>query len=137
MWQIVQTSKYFMTFVSDYKPKMSSRSNIISFLPNLSTPWPSMICTQPDNTMADRSPVLIRPCRPQDKSKQELSYLLSRLLQQKGGSLNVTEKSLEGEIRNGASQTEELDSIADKDEEETTKAEQMQVMRTEILKATK
>ena len=87
--------------------------------------------------MANQSPVLIRPWHHENKSKQELSYLLSRLLQQKGGTLNVTEASLEEEIRNGASQAEEHESTEGKDEDEKSKVEQMQALRTEVLKYTK
>lgn len=87
--------------------------------------------------MTNRSPALIRPWHAENKSNQELSYLLDRLLRQKGGSLNITEESLEEEIRNGESQTEDSESTTGKDEDEKSKTDQMQVMRTEILNSTK
>ena len=82
--------------------------------------------------MIDNSSLVLRPWSREDKSKQELPFLIASLINQRGGFHNVTEKSLEEERRNGKHQPQ--DAGSDKDEDEKSKAEQMQANRAEILR---
>ncbi|KAL8827030.1 MAG: hypothetical protein Q9170_007173 [Blastenia crenularia] len=90
--------------------------------------------------MADQLSISLRAWRPQNKLKDSLPYLISRINEQKGSFRNITEASLKEEIR--AAQAGESKAVENGDDEEATedgqdtkaKGDELSKAREEIIK---
>lgn len=73
----------------------------------------------------------------EDPEKKAVPFLISRILEQKGGFRNISEESLQGEIVTGESGVEDVESPVDKaEEDEKPRPEQLQAARQDIWKFT-
>jgi hypothetical protein len=87
--------------------------------------------------MSGHPPLSIRPWSSEEPTKKNVPYLLSRIIEQRGGIRNITEESLQEEIKNGDSQLEDSDSHSEKEQEEKSREEQVKTMRQDIVKFAK
>lgn len=90
------------------------------------------------STMADQLALSLRAWPPDDKTTESLPYLIARINEQRGSFRNITEASLEEEIR-AAKAGEEEDPPADNDafqdsQDDKTKGEELAVAREDIIK---
>ena len=90
--------------------------------------------------MGERVPFSLQAWPTVDKEKESLQYLISRINEQKGSFRNVTEESLEQELRHaehGKTDAEEEDAGEEGEEEiedPKTKKEEVYEVREEILR---
>ena len=86
--------------------------------------------------MAETMPVFLRAQPPEAPEKRSVSFLISRLIDHKGGFQNVTEESLEAQIQAGiteSSPVEGASSSEDEVEEEKPRAEQLAAAKREVV----
>ena len=81
--------------------------------------------------MANHEPIYLRAQPPEEPEKRSIPFLLSRLVEQKGGFRNITEESLTA----GTTDASSDDASRDDDEptEEKSRGEQLQAARGEIV----
>ena len=87
------------------------------------------------DTMDENMPIHVKAPFSEDPDKNSVSFLISRLIDQKGGFRNVTEESLEAEIRagsNDSSPIEDADSSEDEAEDEKSRPEQLREAKTNL-----
>ena len=82
--------------------------------------------------MSDQLSLCLQAFPTVDKEKESLKYLISRINQQKGSFRNVTEQSLEEEIR--AQEAGQIDQH-DQDVEAVEEVEQVKTKQEEVAKA--
>lgn len=86
-----------------------------------------------------RTMLSLQALQPNDEKRGSLQYLIERIKDQKGSFLEVTEESLEQEIKDGGEEAVENDDIdmddgGEKVEDEKTRIERLQTARGEMLK---
>ena len=88
--------------------------------------------------MADQLAISLRAWPSDDKTNESLPYLIARINDQRGSFRNITEASLEEEIRR-AERGEEIDLSADEDgvpdsQDNEDKGEELAVAREDMIK---
>lgn len=92
------------------------------------------------STMANQLSVSLRAWPSDDKTTESLPFLIARINEQRGSFRNITEASLEEEIRaSDADDSKTLDGIemdeeAEDDNDAKSKGEELAVAREEIIK---
>ena len=79
----------------------------------------------------------IKPWKVEDTEQKSIPFLISRIIDQRGGFRNITEESLQEEIATGEAQVEDdAESAAEKgdDDDKKPRAEQVQAARQEMMK---
>ena len=87
--------------------------------------------------MAEVAPVQLRAQLPDEPERRSIPFLISKLIDQEGGFRNVTEESLEAQIRDGTTDASPIDgeggSSDEELEEEKSRPEQLQTAKGEIV----
>ena len=87
--------------------------------------------------MASQAQPSIRLWKGEGPEKRAIPFLISRIIDQKGGFKNITEESLQEEITTGESQIEDVGSPeqeSGEEEEGKPRAEQLEASRQERLR---
>ena len=85
--------------------------------------------------MASTALPSIRPWITEDAEKKAVPFLISRIIDQKGGFRNISEESLQEEIATGESQIEDASSLDEKTgEDERPRDEQVKAAKQEVMR---